>query len=172
MLEVILLVLVLCLIWRNGCCIKRRISGVMCPSCARCECKNCPICGKKQTCPKCPVLDPSEGCKCPPCAKYKCDLKEAFENAEEVRQTEGIKEAVKVEKVPPAPDKKPMVKVQKPPIAKTVPDVVAKTIKPTVAVEVPPPPPCKCPSCPRPLYDSATYTYYPIYQPLPYGVRY
>ena len=172
MLEVLLLIVVLWLILRNGCCVKRRISGVLCPTCAKCECKDCPVCKKKQTCPKCPEKAPSKECKCSPCVKYKCELKEAFDDADEIRYTEGIDETVKVERAHPASGKKPKVVVKKPVIAKTLPDAVAKNVKPSVTVKVPPPPPCKCPACPKQRYGSAPYTYYPIYQPLPYGVRY
>lgn len=164
MLDVLLLVVVIWLIWRNGCCIKRRISGVMCHKCAHCNCKNCTVCKKKQTCPKCPEKEQSNECKCPPCVKYKCELREAFDEADEIRYTEGIDETVKVESAHPASDKKPKVVVEKPSIT--------KNIKPTVTVKIPPPPPCNCPLCPKQIYDSAAYTYYPIYQPLPYGVRY
>lgn len=172
MLEALLLILVLWLVWRNGCCIKKRISGVLCPHCSKCDCKKCTDCGKKQTCEKCPAKEPSKECKCSPCKKYKCDLKEAFDDADEARYTEGIDETVKVVKVAPGSGNKPKVVLAKPSVAKTLPDSVAKQIKPTVVVKVPPPPKCNCPSCPNQLYGSSPYTYYPIYQPLPYGVRY
>lgn len=170
MLEVLLLIIVLCLIWRNGCCIKKRISGVLCPHCAKCECKECPDCEKNQTCEKCPDKDLSKECKCSPCKKYKCDLKEAFEDADRTRYIEGIDETVKVVKVETG--KKPKAILQKLNDAETLPGSVSKHIKPTVVVKVPPPPECNCPSCPKQIYGSAPYTYYPIYQPLPYGIRY
>jgi hypothetical protein len=172
MLDVLLLILVLWMIWRNGCCIKKRISGVLCPHCAKCDCKECPSCGKKRTCEKCPDVKPSKECECSPCKKYKCDLKEAFDEADEARYTEGIDETVKVVNVAPGPDKKPKVVIKKQTIAKTLPGSVVEQIKPTVVVKVPPPPKCNCPSCSNQLYGSYSHTYYPIYQPLPYGVRY
>lgn len=167
----ILLVLVLILIWRNGCCIKKTITGVLCPHCATCECKKCPVCDKKQTCEKCPVKEEAKECKCSPCKKYKCELKEAFSQAERYRLVEGL-DHVKVEKVPAGKVKKPKVEVKKPPVAKAVPAEVADKIKPEVKVKVPPCPACNCPACPKPRYGAPPYTYYPIYQPLPYGVRY
>lgn len=60
----ILLVLVFILIWRNGCCIKRFISGVLCPHCMTCECKKCPMCHKKQTCEKCLFKKEEKECNC------------------------------------------------------------------------------------------------------------
>lgn len=166
----VLVILVLILIWFKGCCFKRVLSGVLCATCSMCGCRDCPMCGKKQTCENCPTKDPDHECKCPPCKKYKCELKEAFRDAETYRMLEGL-EDVKVEKVPAGVIKKPTVEVKKPEIAKTVPVSVAKQIKPQVKVKVPPCPACNCPSCPT-TFGAAPYTYYPIYQPMPYGVRY
>lgn len=156
---IVLLVLVIILIWRNGCCIKKKLSGVLCGCCSKCGCKNCAVCGKKQTCPACPKSEQKE-CKCPPCIKYKCELKEAFEDAERIGITEGVDGTTNVIPVP-AGDA-PAVEVQSSP----------NNSKQTVAVKVPPAPVCNCPSCPKAQFGAAPYTYYPIYQPLPYGVRY
>jgi hypothetical protein len=164
------------MIWRNGCCIKKRISGILCPHCSKCECKKCTDCGQKQTCEKCPGKETSKECKCAPCKKYKCDLKEAFEEAQLMTEKNNIDEPVKVVKVE-GDNNKPEVVVTTPtattPTAtKTLHDSVAKPIKPTVVVKVPPPPKCKCPSCSNQIYGSDPYTYYPIYQPRPYGFTY
>lgn len=135
MLVVLLVVAVMILLWRNGCCVKQRLSGAMCPEC-----------------------DKTAEKKCTMCTKYKCELKEAFHEAEWVKYAEGIDETVKVVSVKPEVADKPVVKVEN------------AGQKPVVTVKVPPPP--KCSTCPKPVYGAAPYTYYPIYQPLPYGVRY
>jgi hypothetical protein len=62
MLDILLLIVVLVLIWRNGCCIKKRFSGLLCPHCSDCKCKECPICKKTKTCPNCPQS--TDECKC------------------------------------------------------------------------------------------------------------
>ena len=167
----ILLVVVLILIWYNGCCIKKRLTGVLCTSCSTCECKKCDICSRKKTCDKCPVKEKTKECKCSPCKKYKCDLKEAFKDAEEYRVIEGL-DNVRVEQVPAGVIKKPVVEIKKPAGTDALPASVADKIKPVVKVKVPPAPACNCPSCPSPNISIMPNTYYPIYQPTPYGMRY
>lgn len=167
----ILLVLVLILIWFKGCCIKKALTGVLCPHCSKCECKDCPMCGKKQTCDKCPVDKPKNECECSPCKKYKCELIEAWRDADAYKMIEGL-ETVEVLNVSADEVKKPTVEVKKPLVAKSLPPGIAKKIKPEIKVKVPPCPACNCPACPKPQYGAPPYTYYPIYQPMPYGVRY
>lgn len=135
MLVALLVIAVLVLLYRNVCCVKQSLSHLVCPKC-----------------------DNGVEKKCTTCTKYKCELKEAFQEAEWVKYAEGIDETVKVVPVEPEVSAKPVVKVEK------------AGQKPVVTVKVPPAP--KCPTCPKPVYGAAPYTYYPIYQPLPYGVRY
>lgn len=145
-----LLILVI-FVLRYGCCVRRNMSGVLCPHCSSCGCEKCSLCKKKRVCSKCPRT--GTGCKCSPCERYNHDLKLAMC----VYKKEGLKN-----------DAKGVVKVSKKEASKPV---VVKSKKGT-KLKVPPPPKCKCPKCPNKPYGTSPHMYYPIYQPLPYGVRY
>ena len=165
MVGIILLVVVLWLIWKNGCCIKRKLSGMLCLKCSGCSCKTCPVCEKKQTCEKCTVSDPDIECKCPPCVRYKCELEESFTEADKLRYTEGIDGTVRVVNTGSGNGEKPSVAIGSPGNNTTLPNS-------KVTVKVPTPPDCNCPLHQKNVYGTVPYTYYPIYQPLPYGIRY
>jgi hypothetical protein len=164
MYTVLIIILTILLFWHSGCCIKKRISGVLCPCCSKCGCKTCPICNKKRVCSNC-VVDPSKSvCGCSPCSKYKCDLKEAFQDSDTANNvlTNGgggetvfaVSESVK----------KPTMEIEK------IPGGSNNDVR--AVVKTPPPPKCDCPECPKNPYNDVPGTYYPIYQPLPYGIRY
>jgi hypothetical protein len=126
----------------------------------------CPMCNKKQVCSKC-VVGPSDNvCTCAPCAKYKCDLKEAFQDANKANMdlTKGVGGEVETVYSVSESGKKPTMEIEKTPNGS---NNAARAV-----VKAPPPPKCDCPACPKYKYGDTTHTYYPIYQPLPYGIRY
>ena len=139
----ILLILIIILLWRNGCCVKKRFTGALCTGCASCTCKKCPMCKKTDPCSTCPTTEKS--CRCLPCKKYKCELKDAFSLARRLSVRDSMGEKVDVEQVPAGEVEKPIV----------------VTDAGSVKVKVPPCPSCDCPACPKQQDEISTY--YPIF---------
>ncbi len=165
-LDVLLLVIVILFIWTHGCCIKRVLSGVLCSKCSHCGCKKCSSCGLKQTCSQCVVKSPESECKCSPCKVFKCELKEAFKTARSIQRREGLDEVVIEED-----------KTAKTAKVEVTSDPTKSARSSQVKVKIPAKVNCNCPKCEKDggsasVYGDIPSTYYPIYQPMPYGMRY
>ena len=163
--EAIVFVLLLIIIWKKGCCIKKMFSGILCKQCSKCTCKECSRCHKRIICIKCPDKHGSDTCKCSPCMRHAADVREAFVEADRRNSTEGIKKGnTKVE----------VTKDVKTPEVKTEKSVTGSVVKNVTKVQLPTDKPkCDCPKCHSLSYGlGLDGAYSPIYRPAAYGMRY